>query len=492
MIGFKQFVLTEGGNIKVKTPTGEVSAAPFKVRNRQQQAGDMRDALSALHDSFKQETGKDLFGKDRRALSTGSAFAGSTRHLMDNGISDEEFTKHKKEVGDIDAQVDSAHRSDFEKHLTPGRQLGKYTLLGTKKHGNEISAVLRHENGEHHQVDFEPVEYNKGEPTAGEQFLHSAHWGDTQSGIKGAHHKILLNAIGLNDHKFSITHGLRSRMDENDPGEKDPIKISRRLFGDNANHGDVYSFKGLTNLIKNNIPKEKHQAIYDKFKAGVSSQKGYNHDAALSHMRNELGVKDTVSESADDDTHHTTVIPMVGFSPISHMGHAADLGGAISRLPGTRHLGISSKADVFTPTERKSILDRQWGDTGTTVHIVSGAGETVRRAHDSLPKGGRKVLHLLVGKDRESWAHGLKSSLEQGKVKEMEGRKFDEIHVHVPEDTERTHGMSGTKMRNAAANDAADTFHDHLGPMFSRAESEKVRTRIKDAIQSGQIAVKRK
>jgi hypothetical protein len=47
-------------------------------------------------------------------------------------------------------------------------------------------------------------------------------------------------------------------------------------------------------------------------------------------------------------------------------------------------------------------------------------------------------------------------------------------------------------MRNAAANDAADTFHDHLGPMFSRAESEKVRTRIKDAIQSGQIAVKRK
>lgn len=490
MKSFLKFLLSEGGNIKVKTATGEVSAAPFKVTNRSQQAGDMRDALSALHDSFKAETGGDLFGKDKRALSTGSAFAGSTRHLMDKNIPDDEFTKHKKEVGDIDAQVDLKHKSAFENHLTPGRKFGKYTLIGTKKHGNEISAIMQHENGQHHQVDFEPVEYKKDEPTPGEQFLHSAHWGDTQSGIKGAHHKILLNAVGLDHHKFSITHGLRSRIDENEPGEKDPVKISKKLFGDKADHSDIYSFKGLTNLIKKHIPANQHQKIYDKFKSGLASQKGYNHEAALQHMRDTLGVKDTVTES-DEGEQHTTAIPLVGFSPISHMGHARDLGGAMSKLPGTKHLGISSKSDVFSPEERKGILERQWGSTGTNVHVVSGAGDTIRRAHDSLTGKGRKVLHILVGKDRESWAHGLKNSLEQGKIKEMEGRKFDEIHVHTPEDSDRSHGMSGTKMRAAAVNDDKDEFHRHIGPMFSGNESEKIRSKVKGAIQSGQIKLKR-
>ena len=33
MIQFKKFII-EGGNVKVKTSEGEVSAAPFKVKNR--------------------------------------------------------------------------------------------------------------------------------------------------------------------------------------------------------------------------------------------------------------------------------------------------------------------------------------------------------------------------------------------------------------------------------------------------------------------------
>jgi len=494
MISFKNFILKEGGNIKIKTPEGEVAAAPFRVKNRSQQAGDVRDALGEIHDSFEKEHGQPLFGKGKKALTSGSMFAGSTNQFMDSSISDEEFKKHKPTVGDIDAQFPAEHKDKLVAHLTPGRKFGKYTVVGTRKHGTEVSAVLRHENGEHHQIDFEPVHYNNDEPTPGEQLLHNSSWEDTKAGIKGLHHKVLLNAVGLDHHKFSISHGLRSRTDDSDMGVKEPDQVTKGLFGDKADPNQVTSFHGVTQLIKKHIPKEQHQAIYEKFRDSVSKMKGTDHAAALALLRKELDVKDAVSEESMGDQ-HASAIPMVGFSPISHMGHAQDLGGALKKLPGSKHIGISSKADAFTPEERKSILGRQWGDTDNNhIHIVSGAGETIRRAHDSMTGPGRKILHILVGKDRASFAEGLKRSLEQGKIKEMEGRKFDEIHIHYPEDTERTHGMSGTKMR-AAANEDGDAaekeFHRHLGPMFSRDESNNIKSKIKSGILSGKIPLKR-
>lgn len=188
---------------------------------------------------------------------------------------------------------------------------------------------------------------------------------------------------------------------------------------------------------------------------------------------------------------HSSVIPMVGFSPISHMGHAKDLGGSLEKLPGTKHIGISAKADAFSPEERKGILERQWGDGKVNVHISSGAGEPIRAAYDSMSGDGPKHLHILVGSDRKSFAEGLKRSLEAGKIKEMEGRKFDSITIHTPEDPDRSHGMSGTKMRLAAHEGNEEEFHRHLGPMFSREESNNIMSRIRDGISSGKIPLKR-
>lgn len=484
------FLLKEGGNIKVKTPEGEVSAAPFKVGDRSQQKGDAKEALSHIHDAFHEEHGEHLFGKERRGLRTGSIFGGSTRQFMDDKIKDDEFKKHKPTVGDFDVQVTHEHKDKLSSTLKSGRKFGKYTVVGMKKHGNENSAVMRHDNGQHHQFDFEGTDYEKGEPTKASQFLHSSDWEDTKAGIKGAHHKILLNAVGGSTHKFSITHGLRSRTDENDKGTKEPEGVSRTLFGKDADHSHINSFLGVSHLIKKHIPKERHQEIYDKFKSGLKSVKA-DHGPTLEHLRKTLDVKDEVNESTENaEGHHTSVIPLVGFSPFSHMGHAQDLGGSLNKLPGTKHIGISSKADVFSPDERKDILNRQLGKSEQNVHVVKSAGETIRRAYDSLPEG-RRHLHILVGHDRKSFAESLQKALSSDKIKEMEGKKFDSIHLHYPEDTDRSHGMSGTKMRKAASEGNLDEFHRHIGPSFSKDEAKGMMGRVKGAIDSGKIKLVR-
>lgn len=489
MWAFKQF-LSEGGNVKI----GDVAAAPFPIseKNRASVRADAHEALSALHDSFHKETGKHLFGKDKKAIKTNSAFAGSTRHLMGNEVSDKEFAKHKRDVGDFDVFVPHQHKEDLHSHVKTGMKLGKYTVAGK----NKSSVLMKHENGQVHQYDMVGAKYEKNEPSEGEQFTHSSHWGDTQKGIKGAHHKQLLNAVGLDKHKFSITHGVRSRTDEKDKGAKHPKDVSSTLFGSKAEHNKIHSFQGVSELIAKHVPKEKHQAIYDKFKDSVKSNK-FNNKPAITHLASTLNIKDNLKEhilelfEAKQEVHHTSVIPLVGFSPISHMGHAADLGGKMKELPGTKHIGISGKSDVFSPEERSSILSKQWGDKNVKHHIGSPAGEVIRRAHDSLP-AGKKHLHLLVGGDRLEWAKGLKASLEAGKIKEMEGKKFHNITVHTPDDVERKHGLSGTNMRTAASKGDKETFKKHLGNMFSDKETNNIMNKVKSSLDSGAIKVKRK
>jgi hypothetical protein len=485
---FKKFLeyIAEGGNVKI----GSVAAAPFPIteKNRSSVRNDAHEALSALHDSFHKATGNHIFGKNKKALKTSSAFAGSTRQLMGSEVSDKDFAKHKRDVGDFDVFVNKNHKDALHDHIKEGMKLGNYTVAAK----NKSSVLLKHKNGQVHQFDMVGADYEKDEPSKGEQFSHSSNWSDTEKGIKGAHHKILINATGLDTHKFSISHGVRSRTDDSDPGNKDPVHVTKKLFGNKADHNEIHSFTGVANLIKKHIPAEKHQEIYNKFKSSLKNLK-FNHDAALSHLRNTLNVKDDMNEAAkvEEQTHHVSVIPLVGFSPFSHMGHAKDLGAKIKSMPGKKVIGISNKSDAFTPEERKNILSRQWGDDSIKYHVTSSGGDTIGKAYRSLPKTGKKVLNILVGADRKDFAHGLKRSLENGKIPEMEGNKFDEIHVHTPEDAERSHGMSGTKMRMAALSGNIDEFHRHLGDAFSKDEAKKLMSKTKNAITSGKLKVKR-
>lgn len=478
MKSFAQFIL-EGGNVKVAGG----QAAPFKVTalSRQKRVQDIHAALGALHHSFHQEHGQELFKGGK------PAYSGSSHHLMDKKLSDEEFAKHKPEVGDVDVQIHKDHGDKLHAHLTTGRRFGPYTVVGTKKHGSEISAVMRHDNGEHHQFDFEKTSHDH----ESNHFLHSADWEDTKAGIKGVHHKMLINAVGGSTHKFSITHGLRSRDDESDPGVTHPKDVTKRLFGDRADHTKIHSFKGVAHLIRTHIPAAHHQDIYDKMKDSCDKKKNTEHGPALAHLRKALGVKHTISETLNEEAeHHASVIPLVGFSPISHMGHAHDLGGALKKLPGKKHIGISNKADVFSPEERSHIMKKQWGDKDVTHHFSSSGGEVISKAYHSLPKG-KKHLHILVGHDRKDMADKLKGALENGKIKEMNGHKWDSIHVHTPEDSDRTHGMSGTNLRKAAHEGNHEEFHRHLGHMFSKEESKGIMHKVKKGLDEGKIKLKR-
>lgn len=292
------FSLLEGGNVKI----GEHSASEIKVtpESRESLKSDVHGMLSDLHDSFHKEHGEHLFGKGKKALNSGSAFSGSTHHLMDSSISNEEFAKHKSKVGDLDVKIPKEHGDKLHAHLQPGKKFGKYTVIGTKKAGNDIHALVKHENGQIHQIDFEKTNYEHGEPSKFDQFGRSSNWEDVKGGVKGAHHKILLNAAGTDKHKFSIMLGAKSRTDESEPWETDTKKITHKLFGKDANEKDLHSFHGLTRLIKKHIPKEKHQEIFDKFKDSVSKMKGIDSKKALDHLKANLHVQQNESSRFND------------------------------------------------------------------------------------------------------------------------------------------------------------------------------------------------
>lgn len=486
MKSFKSF-LNEGGNIKVGPKGQETSAAPFPIHphTRAERRNDVHTALSKIHDAFHKEHGEHLFGADKHHLKSAQIYSGSSHDFMGHHVSDTEFAQHKAHVGDVDVQVSHEHKNKLESTLAPGKKFGKYTVAGTKKHGNEISAVMKHENGEHHQFDFEGV-HNPGSET--DRFLHSSSWEDTKSGIKGVHHKMLINAAAGTTHKFSISHGLRSRTDEKDPGVQHPTEVSKQLFGGSADHSKITSFKGTVDLIKKHKSPIQHQEIYDKFKAAVATKKGIDSEKALEHMRKHLDVSDHTNESyIEEEAEQHAHVAFMGASPHTHMGHHIDVVGGMGA--GKKYVGLSGKSDVFSDKEREHIANKQ-SNGAAEFKVEKSAGQTIGRAFHSMT-GSKKVLHLHFGHDRKEMAERLKNSIESGKIPELNGEKPHRVEIHYPKDENRSHGMSGTKMRAAAASGDAKTYKQHLGSNFSDAETKNIMDRSRVGILAGKIKLKR-
>jgi hypothetical protein len=498
----------EGGNIKIKG--SDVSAQPISTENRAGKRRDYHEMLGAVHDEMHKHTGEHLFGNNKAGLKGGHAFAGSTEHFMRD-----DSPLPKKTMGDFDTLVQREHVGHLGKHvLLPGKKYGKFTVVGAKKHGTQISAVMRHEDGSHHQVDFAGVganQHRNGVPTEGARFLHSSSMEDASKGFKGKHHKILLGAVAHHQgKKFNIVYGLHdhSETDSSEETERkrksaksEPKDVSANLFGARADHSRVRSFVGTSQLVRDHIPKEKHKEIFHKFREGLQDRSGNispEHHPAIEHLRRTLNLPHDVNESVQRDM-HAYVSPMMGASPHTHMGHIQDVEGTIHNLrkthgSGKAFVGLSGKSNAFTDSERVAIARRQSaGDVEYHVHPT--AGRAIVQAVQSMKGRGKKHLHIVVGSDRKEFAEKLRDSIMAGKIKDKDDKPIsipDRIHIHTPEDGNRSHGLSGTKMRTAAHDGDVDKYHRHLGPNFSKTEARSIMNRTREAISKGSISINRK
>lgn len=314
MLKFKSY-LTEGGNLPFHHETqGMRVSDSIDSSQRDQQQPEFLDFFNKLNDSFTKKHGHPLFGN---ALKTGSAFAGSARPYMDHRVTTARFKAAKPSMGDMDIQIPAEHREKLDSHIKAGQKIGQFKVVHVRDSGSQTHAIVQHPNGKYHQIDFEPVEYDKNtqEPTAFSQLAHNSHIDDMEKGLKGVWHKKMLNAVfhghaqeglistmkgrGRNraehlepgvaaQHSFSVDKGVRERFTQVAKHGKTPVfkekpveeseytqdlpTIYKHMFKRKATGRDIddlHSFGGVVNQIHKHIPKEHHQKIVDKFLEGL-------------------------------------------------------------------------------------------------------------------------------------------------------------------------------------------------------------------------------
>jgi hypothetical protein len=295
MRNFKQF-LKEGGNAVINNQ--EASYIDLEKINRSKIAKDIYDAIQTLNDKFKKEVGIPLWTDV--LLSKRSFMSGSSLTFFDQSISDDEYVKYKKKVGDVDLQVDVQLQPKVRAFLekNENNRFGKCTLVGVKTAmgDTDISIWRFDEYDLNIQVDFEYVQYDaKGFPTEWSMFSRSSMWADMKQGIKGVAHKLMLRALNYPHAKkfiraakterskekemtdylyaFSVSKGLRAKYapvyDENDKQlYKNGLPVFRALetkdskyetnleslftiyFGQKPSGQEKEQFKSFTGLIE--------------------------------------------------------------------------------------------------------------------------------------------------------------------------------------------------------------------------------------------------
>ena len=313
MLRFKKFIV-EGGNLPFNTGSGERVADSVDSSRRDEQQGHFRDFFQAIHNDFTKKHGHGLFGNNGEALKNNTFASGSAEGYMDPSISTERFKKAKSSMGDFDVQIPAEHKQKLEDHLHPGQQYGNFKVVHVKKGGTQTHAIVQHlGTGQHHQIDFEPVEYDKEtqQPKPFERFAHNSHINDLEQGLKGVHHKYLLQSIpqayskpaliskmsgrgkaraevreegNVAPHSFSVDKGMRQKWKQigtqdgkpvvqEQPSQgaeytKDLPTIYKNLFnreGSEQDIKDIHHFGGLVDHIKQHIPQEHHGKIFDAF-----------------------------------------------------------------------------------------------------------------------------------------------------------------------------------------------------------------------------------
>lgn len=159
-------------------------------------------------------------------ISTEFWYCGSSEHLVDTQISDEELIKYKPTFGDIDLLVDLDSKGKVEAILKEKPE----GLLGWKRTGGQIVTLWDTDIG-NLQIDLCFTEFVMGYPSEWGLYSRSSSWDDMKLGIRGVYHKMFLRALTSlsvqpvgedgklsNTLAFSVQRGIREKYVLNENG----------------------------------------------------------------------------------------------------------------------------------------------------------------------------------------------------------------------------------------------------------------------------------
>ena len=314
---FKLF-LAEGGNVQV----GDISAQAVDLSKieRKKFIQQLVKGLLELNKQFEKEYGMKIWEKES-FVTSGKVFSGSSQHFINLDIPDEEFSKYKPTVGDIDVQVSESIEKLLHEFFKKNKKFGDLTYVGQSQSAvGQISALFSF-NGHNLQIDFEFVDIgDDGMPTEWSHFSRSSDWNDIKEGIKGVFHKYIIGCLdrsftatvkvkkGKKNPKieekevhffaFSVKNGLRPKYSKGDDDvweeitakngkyTKDIKEIFEFLFKKKPSEADIKnfnSFTGIVQLVKKYFKSEQQKKIISAFVDfiwGRGAQKLYKGDPA--------------------------------------------------------------------------------------------------------------------------------------------------------------------------------------------------------------------
>jgi hypothetical protein len=201
----KKQPLSEGGNLALDTGD-QAQQIDLKVHNRAYIVPILDNLLQSINNIYAQQYQTPLW--EPKLLKQKAFLSGSSLHFFNTDIPDEEFTRVKPKVGDIDTQVNKELEGNLEQFLTAnqGKVMGPAKFLGFQRGNEQFSGLWELTDPPIKvQIDLEFVAYDKKGPTQWSQFSHSSSWDDLQAGIKGVFHKFLIQSFtSLTNQEFIL------------------------------------------------------------------------------------------------------------------------------------------------------------------------------------------------------------------------------------------------------------------------------------------------
>lgn len=227
--------INEGGNLAshtaAGTPTvgytgvpGTYSAGKIDSKNRAAMQPAVKQLLVDINNLFTRQYGRPIWSPELIEKEVSTFISGSSKWFMqlrqpnpnfnpqqpasdanpkEIGVTDKDFQRVKKKVGDIDTQIDRRLEPQIEEfiHKNIGANIGSATLLGTKKGSDQWLALWQiHEPPITLQVDLEFSDYTTDErgfevPTEWAQVSHGSAWEDLEAGMKGVFRQWLYRSL---------------------------------------------------------------------------------------------------------------------------------------------------------------------------------------------------------------------------------------------------------------------------------------------------------